>query len=118
MGNKTTDQMKQAIRDADPTETNASIAKRIGLSQDLVSYHRRRLEKEAKSAKTKKSTSLARSGKQGWEPVPETELPLVHAVTINLSEKTLNTWWVSQPLSRKAAIFGTFFELRVEGSVR
>lgn len=105
MGKLNLDEIKRAIREAKPEETNASIAKRLGIRQDLVWYHRNQMRK--------RDAAKAEAGSP-----PSQNVLRSRPVTLNVDEKTLDAWWSAQSLDQKAIVFAGNFSIRVEGVIQ
>ena len=116
----TTPEQKEAIRNAPESERVCDLATRLGMPEANVSYYRSAFRKRAaKAPKAPKAATKKAAAKpaKGFQPERDTTLPRSANVSFDIPEKMLDRWWTSQTLDRKAQIFGTYFAIRVEGTV-
>ena len=82
---KVTEEMKEAIRKADPLESCAEIGKRLGISGSGVDYWRGKFAKPAKSGKPAKKAAAT--------SLSEIVMFKSRPVTLLVNDKIVDAWW-------------------------
>lgn len=114
---KVTDAMKQAMREADPNESNVSIGKRLGIGDGHVSYYRTKFRNESKSTKPSQKKD-ASAPPFRWTASSQSGAANTAQATFLVTDKIVDNWWKGLTLGDKAAIFSSNYVIRVEGSVQ
>jgi hypothetical protein len=112
---RVTGEMKQAIREASASESCASIAKRLGMKESTVWWHRNKFRNEAKSEKPVKGMD---AGAQLLAEIAGHALSHSVQATFQVTDKIVDGWWKGLTRGDKAAIFAGNYVIRVEGSVQ
>jgi hypothetical protein len=132
-GKEIDENIKAAILAADPSISNGALARQHGISDYFVGSIRRAagIKSTAKpgnynhlrptASTSNRAAAPALSNGDGDLPISLSSAPSTVRtlpITLHLAAETLDSWWALLPPERKAVIFGQFFEIRVEGTVR
>lgn len=103
----------QQIRESDPKDSARVVGERVGVDEKVVSYYRIKWRKEANGGKpaAKKTASKkpAKDTAAGFEPEPDPtepeDEPETFSVTIPITAKALDAWWLALSTDFKTSIF-------------
>jgi len=102
-----------AIKEAPASEKTAALARRLKITEGACGYYRRMFKKAGAgkpgAAKTEHTAKPAAS-----KPAPKSDS---RTVSLNVSEETLNSWWMGLDFSTKVEVFTVNFRFRLEGTV-